>query len=431
MDPSVQVCTNGFEGIGNEIVGTSNKTSEQIIMPTYEEILANRTMNRFRQSFPLSYESVPKFKTPTAAEKMLNYYEAVYGVILQCLPDISYLVTDIILSYFSYPRPTLVESSVKNRIRNVVFSIADLGVQGPGTYYLGEDIIGSNYQMLMDNLKEIWKSFHEGNLLFDERLEQLIREIIDVSQEYMKKQMSRQQKAFRKVLLEIKSQTNNWDREKESDAIKQIRSHHLHDEVLGSTKLASEVGKSLVLCSKILNTDNLDPHFLLMCKLRLLRHRMYSSNAILFDEHFIKYDEFLKHFNWMMVSINSKINLDEICQMKPFRSFRDAEEKYAIDALLNKSPKFRPGTEIPVGPVRVKCEFEFADIILVPEEEDFHVPEGTSVKEFCQYIFQVYPQIIEYEEELEIQYITATTIHNLEPDSMMVLTSGEKLLFMD
>ena len=64
-------------------------------------------------------------------------------------------------------------------------------------------------------------------------------------------------------------------------------------------------------------------------------------------------------------------------------------------------------------------------------EEDFNIPENTSLCTFIEHLIQVYPQIEPARDELEIQLVTAESITCVDADSETILYSGVELLMTD
>ena len=70
--------------------------------------------------------------------------------------------------------------------------------------------------------------------------------------------------------------------------------------------------------------------------------------------------------------------------------------------------------------------------IVVCFEEEFNVPENTSVAAFFEFLCKCYPQLGEQKEMLdEIQLETKDSLENVDLDSTSILLDGNRLIFMD
>lgn len=278
-----------------------------------------------------------------------------------------------------------------------------------------------------DHLQRVWEHFSHGDeFLHDDDLELLIREFLILGREAARKQVARQQKAVRHVSKKQKAarsdtgmipqlqEGDDGDGGDENQIEWEIKSNcYERFPAVGGRELATQAGRTAVKCSQILARLKRGGGILHPCK-QILYPDLDDVSDVQIDQH-----HFMKNFPSLVYYLSSDTNLDKLCHLAPIR--------HASSGInLNWQPD-----SLPVGPVRVKCEFEFGEVEGVPDAEDFNIPENTSLCTFIEHLIQVYPQIEPARDELEIQLVTAESITCVDADSETILYSGVELLMMD
>jgi len=276
-----------------------------------------------------------------------------------------------------------------------------------------------------DHLQRVWERFSHGDeFLHDDDLELLVREFLILGREAARKQVARQQKAVRHVSKKQKAaradtgmipQLQEGDEGGDENQIEWEIKNNCYERfpAVGGRELATQAGRTAVKCSQILARLTRGGGILHPCK-QILYPDLDDVSDVQIDQH-----HFMKNFPSLVYYLSSDTNLDKLCNLAPIR--------HASSGInLNWQPD-----SLPVGPVLVKCEFEFAAVEGVPDAEDFNIPENTSLCTFIEHLIQVYPQIEPAREELEIQIVTAESITCVDADSENILYSGVELLMMD
>lgn len=274
------------------------------------------------------------------------------------------------------------------------------------------------------HLELVWEHFSEGEkYLCDENLERLIKEFIILGREAARRQITRQQKAVRHCTKKQKMARADTGIPKSGldEAVEDIKDFEsdikrdIHEKfpAVGGRELPTVAGKTAVKCSQILARVQRGSSFLYE-----LKQILYPESE---DVHDVRIDQphFMKYFPQLVYNLSSNTNLDKLKNLAPIRH-----------ASSGINLNWRPNS-LPVGPVRVKCEFEFGEIEGVPETEDFNIPENTPLSVFIEHLIQIYPQIESGKEELEIQLVTAEAITCVDAKSDKILYSGVELLMMD
>jgi len=276
-----------------------------------------------------------------------------------------------------------------------------------------------------EHLERVWNTFSEGNeYLADDDLELLIKEFMILGREAARRQIARQQKAVRHCTKKQKmarqdtgvpksgiEEATEDKKDLESEILNEV---HQKFPAVGRRELCTEAGKTAVKCSQILARLTRGGAFLIPFKQILYPELDDVSEVEQIDKkHFVEY------FPQLVYSLSSDTNLDKLSNLAPIRH-----------ASSGINLNWRPNS-LPVGPVRVKCEFEFGEIEGVPEAEEFNIPENTALVTFMEHLIQCYPQIEDGKEDLEIQLVTADAITCVDADSETILYSGVELLMMD
>lgn len=275
-----------------------------------------------------------------------------------------------------------------------------------------------------EHLTMVWDHFSEGcDHLCNDDLERLIREFMILGREAARKQIMRQQKAVRhctnkQKLARVDTGIPKSGLEEAVEDIKDFESDiksDIHEKfpAVGGRDLPAEAGVAAVKCSQILARITRGASFLNPFK-HILYPELDDVSDVLIDK-----PHFVKNFPQLVYNLSSDTNLDKLSNLAAIRH-----------ASSGVNLNWRPNS-LPVGPVRVKCEFEFAEIEGVPDSEEFNIPDDTALVTFMHHLFQVYPQIEENKKELEIQMVTAESITCVDADAEIILYSGVELLMMD
>jgi len=267
----------------------------------------------------------------------------------------------------------------------------------------------------VEKMEKVWDHFAEGETsLDDDSLERLLIEFLILVRAAAQRQITRQQQAVKhceKRAFNRNDTALNVTEPTSKDLVKLTElKQTVHEKypAVGGNELSKEAGEAAVKCNKIIARIRRGASFL---------HPFKSILNPACEE--VRKKHFMRNFPHLVENLSTATNLETLCQIAPIRSASSG-------ANLN----WRPDA-LSVGPVGVKCEFEFEDIENVPEEEKFNIPENTTLKEFINHLCKIYEGIEEYKEELDIQIVTPDSLEPAEWDSDLLLHDGMNLVFMD
>lgn len=281
---------------------------------------------------------------------------------------------------------------------------------------LVNDVFLLEEELTTDKLEKVWEHFSDGEpALDDDSLEKLLIEFLILARAAAQRQITRQQQAVAhcaKKISRIDTGIPDANHNQIPDDLMKLtelrRTVHEKYPAVGGNELAKEAGEAAVKCNQIIARIQRGASFL------------HPFKTILNPScQEVRKKDFMRNFPHLVANLSNATNLQTLCQLAPIRSASSG-------ANLNWRPE-----ALAVGPVGVKCEFEFEEIENVPEEEEFNIPEGTSLRDFINHLCIIYEGIVEFKEELDIQVVTAESMESARWDSDRILLDGANLVLMD
>lgn len=301
------------------------------------------------------------------------------------------------------PSPTKKNSvQVRNPVRDLVND----------TFLLREE-------MTDHQLDRVWEAFAgDSEVMLDEALTELLLEFLTLARSAAQKQITRQQKAKKHVQqkhIQRVATGRDLNVDETKDELTELNTDvHVKYPAIGSDELSRTAGTTAVKCNEIMaeimrrgsSEESLDD---------------LPFKQILLDPSegpFVTKRTFRLKFPQLVEAICSETNLANISTLAPIRNASNGEN-------LN----WRPDT-LPVGEITVHVEFNFEEID-VPDNEDFNIPPDVKISQFIDHLCVIYPDIVEYREDLEIQIVTQEKMISCMADEEFILEDECEVILLD